>query len=47
MDHVITHCIDNVVATYGVANDSMLAAMDVICGRKEGDAVLPVTIPNL
>lgn len=38
---------DDVVATYGVANDSMLAAMDVICGRKEGDAVPPVTIPNL
>lgn len=38
---------DDVVATYGVANDSMLAAMDVICGRKEGNAVPPVTIPNL
>ena len=38
---------DDVVATYGVANDSMLAAMDVICGRKEGDAIPPVTIPNL
>ena len=38
---------DDVVATYGVANDSMLATMDVICGRKEGDAVPPVTIPNL
>ena len=38
---------DDVVATYGVANDSMLAAMDLICGRKEGDAVPPVTIPNL
>lgn len=37
----------DVVATYGVANDSMLAAMDVICGRKEGNAVPPVTIPNI
>ncbi len=37
----------DVVATYGVANDSMLAAMDVICGRKEGDAVSPVKIPNI
>lgn len=39
--------IDNFVATYGVAAASMYAAVDVIAGKKEGNAKCPVTIHKL
>lgn len=39
--------VDGFIATYGVANDSMTAALDVICGNKKGDAKCPVTIKKI